>query len=158
VSLQAADGSIRYSRTSAQTPVWVTAQALDGLEGKPFPLPPAPRKKARSVTVAATASTPETTATTTPRIAPPPAKRRAEPTRTAPVHTAAMATSTRAHGARQPKANDPQLQVKPVAQTTTSERQTPSNDDGPDSYWPYIFAVLLGAAILAGLRLAWRRE
>jgi energy-coupling factor transport system substrate-specific component len=35
-SLQAADGSIRYSRTSAQTPVWVTAQALSALAKRPF--------------------------------------------------------------------------------------------------------------------------
>jgi energy-coupling factor transport system substrate-specific component len=37
-SLAAADGSIRYSRSSAQTPVWVTAQALAALERRPFPL------------------------------------------------------------------------------------------------------------------------
>jgi hypothetical protein len=37
-SLLAPNGSIRYSRTSAQTPAWVTAQALIALAGKPFPL------------------------------------------------------------------------------------------------------------------------
>jgi prenyltransferase beta subunit len=37
-SLLAPGGSIRYSRTSAQTPVWVTAQALIALAGKTFPL------------------------------------------------------------------------------------------------------------------------
>ena len=42
-SLQARDGSVSYSRQSAQTPVWVTAQALDALERKAFPLAPAPR-------------------------------------------------------------------------------------------------------------------
>jgi hypothetical protein len=42
-SLQVRDGSVRYSRVSAQTPVWVTAQALDALEQKAFPLAPAPR-------------------------------------------------------------------------------------------------------------------
>jgi Prenyltransferase and squalene oxidase repeat len=31
-------GSVRYSRTSAQTPVWVTAQALIGLAGRTFPV------------------------------------------------------------------------------------------------------------------------
>jgi energy-coupling factor transport system substrate-specific component len=41
-SLQQKDGSIRYSHASAQTPVWVTAQALDALEQKAFPLRPAP--------------------------------------------------------------------------------------------------------------------
>jgi uncharacterized membrane protein len=43
-SLQSKDGSIRYSRASAQTPVWVTAQALDALRQKAFPLAPAPRR------------------------------------------------------------------------------------------------------------------
>jgi energy-coupling factor transport system substrate-specific component len=37
-SLQTASGAVRYSRTSAQTPVWVTAQALTGLARKPFPI------------------------------------------------------------------------------------------------------------------------
>jgi hypothetical protein len=34
------NGSIRYSRTGAQTPVWVTAQALTALAGKPLPIAP----------------------------------------------------------------------------------------------------------------------
>jgi prenyltransferase beta subunit len=37
-SLLAPGGSIRYSRTGAQTPVWVTAQALIALSGKTFPV------------------------------------------------------------------------------------------------------------------------
>ncbi|MBA3300958.1 MAG: hypothetical protein H0T15_03740, partial [Thermoleophilaceae bacterium] len=47
-SLQAPDGSIRYSRTSAQTPVWVTGQALTALERAPFPLPRVRRRPARA--------------------------------------------------------------------------------------------------------------
>jgi energy-coupling factor transport system substrate-specific component len=43
-SLVAPDGSVRYSRTSAQTPVWVTAQALIALAGKPFPIAAAPKQ------------------------------------------------------------------------------------------------------------------
>jgi Squalene-hopene cyclase C-terminal domain/Prenyltransferase and squalene oxidase repeat len=39
-SLVAPGGSIRYSRTSSQTPVWVTAQALIPLAGKTFPVGP----------------------------------------------------------------------------------------------------------------------
>jgi prenyltransferase beta subunit len=39
-SLLAPGGSIRYSRTGAQTPVWVTAQALVALAGKTFPVVP----------------------------------------------------------------------------------------------------------------------
>jgi energy-coupling factor transport system substrate-specific component len=37
-SLLTSNGSIRYSRTSAQTPVWVTAQALIALAGWTFPV------------------------------------------------------------------------------------------------------------------------
>ncbi|HST54302.1 MAG TPA: prenyltransferase/squalene oxidase repeat-containing protein [Solirubrobacteraceae bacterium] len=39
-SLIAPDGSVRYSRTSAQTPVWVTAQALTALARAPLPIEP----------------------------------------------------------------------------------------------------------------------
>jgi Squalene-hopene cyclase C-terminal domain len=38
VGLQRRDGSVAYSSSSTQTPVWVTAQALMALEGKPLPL------------------------------------------------------------------------------------------------------------------------
>jgi hypothetical protein len=34
------DGSVRYSRTGSQTPVWVTAQALTALARRPFPIAP----------------------------------------------------------------------------------------------------------------------
>ena len=37
-SLTAGDGSVRYSRTSAQTPVWVTAQVLTALHRRAFPI------------------------------------------------------------------------------------------------------------------------
>ena len=37
-SLRTSSGSVRYSRTSAQTPVWVTAQALIALAGWIFPV------------------------------------------------------------------------------------------------------------------------
>ena len=38
-SLTAASGMVRYSRSSNQTPVWVTGQALAALARRPFPLP-----------------------------------------------------------------------------------------------------------------------
>ena len=41
------DGTVRYSRMSAQTPVWVTAQAVLALERKPFPLGVVRRAAAR---------------------------------------------------------------------------------------------------------------
>ncbi|HEX5310114.1 MAG TPA: prenyltransferase/squalene oxidase repeat-containing protein [Solirubrobacteraceae bacterium] len=40
-SLAAANGSVRYSAESAQTPVWVTGEALAALAGKPLPVAPA---------------------------------------------------------------------------------------------------------------------
>jgi energy-coupling factor transport system substrate-specific component len=43
-SLVTPSGAVRYSRTSAQTPVWVTAQALAALARKPFPLASVPRR------------------------------------------------------------------------------------------------------------------
>ena len=39
-SLIAPDGHVRYSRGSDETPVWVTAEALTALDGKPLPLAP----------------------------------------------------------------------------------------------------------------------
>jgi uncharacterized protein YfaS (alpha-2-macroglobulin family) len=53
VRLQTASGSVRYSRTSAQTPVWVTAQALMALERKPLPIAPVKRRRRARKAVAA---------------------------------------------------------------------------------------------------------
>jgi energy-coupling factor transport system substrate-specific component len=39
-SLLAANGSVRYSAESAQTPVWVTGEVLAALAGKPLPVSP----------------------------------------------------------------------------------------------------------------------
>ncbi len=39
-TLVAPDGSVRYSRVGAQTPVWVTAQALTGFAQRPLPVSP----------------------------------------------------------------------------------------------------------------------
>ena len=60
-SLTGPDGSVRYDRTSAQTPVWVTSQALAALARKPFPLRPLePRVvRAAGTPVPTVAATPE---------------------------------------------------------------------------------------------------
>jgi energy-coupling factor transport system substrate-specific component len=39
-TLVTAEGSVRYSAIGAQTPVWVTAQALTGLARRPLPIAP----------------------------------------------------------------------------------------------------------------------
>ena len=61
-SLTAPSGKVNYSRTSTQTPVWVTAQAVAALARKPFPLKPVPRAKQ-----AAPAATATPAPATTPR-------------------------------------------------------------------------------------------
>jgi energy-coupling factor transport system substrate-specific component len=50
--LVASDGSVRYSSTSSQTPVWVTAEALAALALAPFPIAPVPSAPAARVTTA----------------------------------------------------------------------------------------------------------
>jgi energy-coupling factor transport system substrate-specific component len=158
-SLQAADGSIRYSRTSAQTPVWVTAQALNGLEAEPYPVPPAPRQKARTATAASGgeassggASTAGTSTGTTTTAAKAKAAKRAK----AP--TAASAASS-ATTSTQLGTSEAEIQTRPVAKrtTTTSSSNPAAQSDGEGGWWPFAFAVLIGIAILAGIRLAWRR-
>jgi energy-coupling factor transport system substrate-specific component len=57
-SLIAPSGAVRYSRTSSQTPVWVTAQALTALAGKALPLAPAPRGRRASAPAPAPVATP----------------------------------------------------------------------------------------------------
>ncbi len=67
-SLVGPDGAVRYSRTSTQTPVWVTGQALMALAGKALPIAPAPR--ARRAAAPAPAATPAPTATPRPTAEP----------------------------------------------------------------------------------------
>ena len=55
-SLQQADGSFRYSRSSAQTPVWVTAQAIAALQRKAFPVGEPERRRVQRVKPAAPAA------------------------------------------------------------------------------------------------------
>jgi hypothetical protein len=54
--LQRSDGSVRYSSSSSQTPVWVTAQALMALERKPLPIAAVARAKRRKPHHAAAAA------------------------------------------------------------------------------------------------------
>ena len=45
---QQPDGSYRYSKSSDQTPIWVTAEVLAAAANKPFPISPPPREPAPS--------------------------------------------------------------------------------------------------------------
>ena len=64
-SLTAASGEVRYSRTSRQTPVWVTAQAVAALSRKTLPLARVPRAKRAAATASASRRAPTATATAT---------------------------------------------------------------------------------------------
>ncbi len=61
-SLTGPDGAVRYSRTSTQTPVWVTAQALAALARRPFPLPAVARAAVAPKPTPAPVKTPRPTA------------------------------------------------------------------------------------------------
>jgi energy-coupling factor transport system substrate-specific component len=56
-SLTSSSGETRYSRTSRQTPVWVTAQAVMALARKPLPLKPVARATRAQAAPAAPAAT-----------------------------------------------------------------------------------------------------
>ena len=90
-SLTAPSGEVRYSRTSRQTPVWVTAQAVMALARKPLPLAPVPRARRASPAAAPTATpAPPATAAATPEKR----KRKPEPTpRSTPAAEASRAPS-----------------------------------------------------------------
>jgi hypothetical protein len=72
-SLTAASGAVRYSRTSTQTPVWVTGQALTAFAKRPFPIAPVARARRASAPAPAPVPTaaPAPTATEAPRPRPP---------------------------------------------------------------------------------------
>ena len=75
-SLTAASGEVRYSRTSRQTPVWVTAQVVMALARKPLPLKPVARaRRAAAAAARAPASAPEPPATAAPKSTATPAPR-----------------------------------------------------------------------------------
>lgn len=69
---QAGDGHYRYSKSSDQTPVWVTGQALAAAAGKPLPIPPPPREPKPPESQTQTGGIPPATTSPAPSSAPPP--------------------------------------------------------------------------------------
>ncbi len=113
-SLTTTSGEVRYSRTSRQTPVWVTAQAVMALARKSLPLKPVPRaRRSAASTPAAPAPTAAPAGAAKPRAARPRRSARstgettkkaaatAAPAAVAPQHAvaAAVADPGRAHQA-----------------------------------------------------------
>jgi energy-coupling factor transport system substrate-specific component len=73
-SLTAPSGEVRYSRTSRQTPVWVTGQAVMALARKPLPLAPVKRAGKATAPPPAPAPAPPAPATVAPAAPLPPAR------------------------------------------------------------------------------------
>ena len=125
-SLQTANGSVRYSRTSAQTPVWVTAEALVALSRRWLPLAPPPRKA-----TAVQAAPAKHQAPSTKHQAPKVRRHRRHPA--TPVATIAQTTPAPA----------PPVRTAPVAATTKPKHK----NDSP------ALEIVLGA--LAAAALVW---
>jgi len=90
-ALQSADGSVRYSRTSRQTPVWVTAQALLAFHRRPLPvLAPAAPKQVAHTTLPPPRAAPRHRAA---------ARRRSHPAPARPTLPEPVATPSRARAA-----------------------------------------------------------
>jgi hypothetical protein len=133
--LQRRNGSVRYSRVSSQTPVWVTAQALMALRRKPLPLRPVPRKRKRRRASSATA----------PAAAPAPHHRR---TRRA---AAAAAAPTQLH-----RREDATAEAAPVA---TRRASSAKREDGGGPATLLVAAVAMAAlAAIFALRFYLRRR
>jgi predicted nucleic acid-binding protein len=136
--LQRRDGSIRYSRISSQTPVWVTAQALTALRRKPFPLRPVPRKRRRHH--AAAAATPAaSTFSTSPK---PPERHSAR-------HQAAASDS-------RPHRLEP-TDRGALGTQRSSGRASAKGGGGPPA-WLVASAALAALAGVLGLRVLLRRR
>jgi energy-coupling factor transport system substrate-specific component len=141
-SLQSADGSIRFSRFSRQTPVWTTAQALDALALKAFPLRAPPRRarhaagsKARAKSAAGAGARPNARR----------AGRKAGRAGAAPAAPAA------------PKPAGPEPASSPAAAAAARAAQK-LRDDGGFAWGPALAAAALTAvAAFAAWRLARRR-
>ena len=111
VRLQRRDGSISYSATSSQTPVWVTGQALAALERAPLPIAPVARAERAPRREAAPAAAP----------------RESEPAETKPKPKAEQAQSAGSTPSpAEPPAEDP-LAAEAPETSPTPESSEPGN-------------------------------
>jgi hypothetical protein len=133
-SLQQPDGSFRYSRTSTQTPVWVTAQVVAALRRKAFPLDP-PARRHRS---------------TAPRPARPASRREAAP--------AATPAARRGAGARRQVQEEESVPASRVAVRAPVPAPASERADSDDPRGWTIGAAAGGLVLAAAGVLLWRRR
>jgi Squalene-hopene cyclase C-terminal domain/Prenyltransferase and squalene oxidase repeat len=162
VSLQQASGALRYSRTSGQSPVWVTGQALTALARRPFPIK-APKRKApvnvahpRSATAKASEPTPK------PKSTPASAKATAK----VPIaHIANNKAKPQSHGETisptptATTATDPSISAPSTSIAQAAQRTRPSTAHERDSGGHGLaigLAAFAVAALLAGAYLTRR--
>jgi hypothetical protein len=147
LSLQQSNGAVRYSRTSTQTPVWVTGEALTALSRKPFPVSAPKRKKHVHVAVAPA-----------PKPAAPQAKAKAKPKPEATKHRAKPPV---AHIATKPEAQahgETISTTRSASPNPQSALRTPqSASHGGDHHVAIGLALVAAAAALAGAYFARRR-
>jgi prenyltransferase beta subunit len=131
--LQRPDGSVAYSTTSRQTPVWVTSQALMALERRPLPIPTVPRAK-RHPRAKKAAAAPAASEQKKPKA---PSKRRAHAAGAKPTGSPAPPSAT------VPERSNPVLHVDPAGST---------KDSGGIPVWIVAAACAITLAALVALR------
>jgi prenyltransferase beta subunit len=138
--LQRRNGSIRYSKVSSQTPVWVTAQALMALRRKPLPIRPVPRNRRRRASAAAAVA---------PRPVAPQDRQRPAPRR----RPASPSGSRRFHRA------EPSAAVRAVDPRRTSAGENAAvKQGGSPPAWLLAAGALVALAAILGVRVYLRRR
>lgn len=138
--MQRPDGSVAYSRTSTQTPVWVTAQALAAFSQRPLPVPVVARDSSSGSGRKAPVQTRADRAATAPRAASgrPPQEEAAGRGEVKPPRR----TPARGEAARDPA---PPATLS-IDKDEAAGREDDSAGDGPG-------ALLIGAAVLGALAM-----
>lgn len=167
--MQASDGSFRYNRDSAQTPVWVTAQALLGLEAKPLPLRPVPRRKATTARASTSAAT-GGRAVAADRDAASGGgaagkaehvpQKRADAPDDAPAAREDSPARDADAAVSEADGDATQVAASPTAADTATTPEPASGqaaDEGPSAFELSAFAAVLVVLTLVALRFAWRR-
>jgi prenyltransferase beta subunit len=151
--VQRSDGSIAYSQAGAQTPVWVTAQALAALRRAPLPLATVPRRRP-----AAPAAEPEVVAPVAqPESPPSPPPAKPAPKRPAAAG-AARAEEEPAPARPSPRRPEPQVPQSPPS--VEGSRARAREEPEPTIPAGLLAAAALGSAmlLLLGRRLLRRRR
>jgi hypothetical protein len=153
-SLQQPDGSFRYSRTSAQTPVWVTAQALAAIERRVLPLRPVPRAKRAARQPAAPHRRAEVQGSRAGGSTQGSQQKSARAAAGAPAAAGSTATAAAGTGTTAGAAATPPQTI--AAANTSLRRSEPTQDDSP-APWAAGAAGLLSLVLGASLLLRRRR-